>query len=526
MSHRPEKKPILATCGDTGLKEYGGYIQEEFDPKLTGDRWLRKAREMADNEGSIASSLNAYENMIRGTKRTWRINDSGHHQAAHAQEVADQCWNDMESTTQTILSEAFSAARDGWSWLEVLFKLRKGSQDEPLLNSEFDDGLFGWRDISPRAQESRDHWEFGDDGQLLGMWQRPERNLPNKYGLLFIPTDRACHFRFKGRKDNPEGFAHLRPAWPDYYYASKLRELEGISLERNGAGLVVVELPMHIMDTDAADENLTTRAKYQELGRKLRVSSIGSVVMPTETDPNGRPTGYKLRLLSSSGKNNLEFDPVIKRYQVSMLKLFHTQFLDFGVNQEGSHALHSSATSMLGYGIASINKAIDEEINRSALSGLMRLNKFPRECWPALESADVEKQTLEATGAFLSSMISSGAMEPGKDLDDYARKQIGLDAKEGPSLDDMMAATAVPEIVTPILEADPSAGTFNDTTDTPEEPQPEGPMMDLEEAAEFLGVDRKKIMRAINSGKLPGIKIGNSFKVSRENLMNMMQVAA
>jgi excisionase family DNA binding protein len=522
-SEAEEHKPVLAVCGDTGLKEYGGYIQEEFDSKLAGDAWLRKSREMGDNEGSIASSHWAIEAMVRGTKRTWIANESGHPRASEAQEFVAGAWEDMESTTQTILGEAFGAIQPGWSYMEILYKLRKGNQEEPRLRSEFNDGAFGWRDFSPRAQESREKWEFDSEGRLLGMWQRMERTLPNKYGTVFIPVDRACHFRFRSKKDNPEGYSFYRPSWPSYYYAQKLREIEGISLERNGAGLVVIELPPDIMDINATDDQVSTRNAYQELGRKLRVSSIGHVVMPAKTDHRGNNTGYNISLLSSSGKNNLEFDPVIKRYQSEMLKTFHTQFLDFGVNQEGSHAIHSSATSMLGFGIAAINKAIDEEINRSAVSGLMRLNGFPVEAWPYLQSGDVEKQTLADTATFLSSLISSGAMEPGKDISDYARMQLGLEAKEGPSLDDMIGAVGMaPEVTTETEEAEEPTQLML-PIESESEPHP---MMSADEAADYLNIPRTSIMRAIRNGKLPGIKVGNNFRIKREDLDAMMSATS
>jgi excisionase family DNA binding protein len=534
MSKRPpEDIPVLAVAGNTGLKENSGYIREEFHPRLRGgNKAFKIFTEMYYNEGNIASSDWAIESMLRGTPRSWRLNESGHPQAAEAQEFADQAWGDMESTPQQVISEAWRAALFGFSYLEILTKLRKGDFEDPRLRSSYNDGRYGWRDLSPRAQESRDRWEFDESGNLLGMWQHLERTVEGS-SIRFIPRDRACHFRFRAFKDNPEGFAFPRPAYPSYYYAKRLREVEAIGIERNIAGLPYIQAPPQVMNPKAQPADAATRSSLETLGKKVRMDHMGYILMPSETDRQGKPTGFKFELLSASGKNNAEADPVIRRYQNEMLKVYLTQFLAFGISQEGSHAIHSSATSMLGYAIRAVNQSIDEEINRSAVPYLMRLNRFPREAWPKLESSDVEKASLAETGAFLSQMVGGGVMDPGKDLDDWGRKQLGLDAKEGPSLDDMLGATvgagvndldptaAEPEAPAVAAEGEPVEQEIEESAD---EQISEPPMMDLEEAAEYFGIDPAKLRRAFRRGKLPGIQVGNTVKLKRDSLMAMMEV--
>ena len=51
--------------GATGLKQYSGYINEEFLPELKGRQGTRVYREMSDNDPIIGAILFAIEMLIR-----------------------------------------------------------------------------------------------------------------------------------------------------------------------------------------------------------------------------------------------------------------------------------------------------------------------------------------------------------------------------------------------------------------------------------------------------------------------------
>lgn len=509
------EKPILAVCGDTGLKEHSGVIREEFHPHLTGDKWLKVATEMAMNEGNLAASHMVIEMMVRNTPRTIRKNDSGHPLAAEAQEYVQQCWEDMESTPQEVLAHAVTAIQWGWSWLEIEYKVRQGGQEEPLLRSQYSDGRWGWRDFSPRSQDSRDVWELDDAGRVVGLWQRTER----KPQRLFVPRDKSLHFRYRGTKGNPEGLSFYRPAYPSYYYAKRLREIESISLERDGAGLPDFQVPTQILSPNASSDEKAILAEIEAFVRKVRFDQLGGIVRPAEIDSAEKPTGYKFQLLSASGRNNAQFDIAIKRYQHEMLKAFLTQFLAFGISQEGSHALGDSMTSNLGYSIGAINKATDEEITRSAICQLMRLEGYPEDAWPWMESSDVETPRLAEAGAFLSSLISVGALQPDKQIEDWARKQLGLESAEGPSLDDMLGAVGEAPAIEPSESGADSGEVQEQMTEQMDVPEPEpAEMMSDEDAAEYLNIDRNRIRRAVRRGEIPGVKVGRNYRIRRSDV--------
>jgi len=489
-----EEKPILAVCGDTGLKETGGYINEEFHRNLRGDKALRVYKEMGHNESNVAASKFVIEMLIRNTPRTVKPNDSGHPLAQQAADHVRECLHDMESTLQEALSEAATAIDYGFSYLEVTMKIRKGENREPRLNSQYNDGRWGWRDWSPRAQESRHRWEYSKDNRLLGMWQTVDRSMPD----MFIPVDRALHFRFRGSKQNPEGLSFYRPAYVSYYFCTKHRTIEGIVHERNGAGLPVMELPERLMSADANDDELAARAVYEAMVKKVRFDEQGGLVIPTELNDDGKPSGYRFRLVAASGRSLLDGDPIIRRYQNEMLKVFMTQFLAFGTQQVGSHALSSDMTSMLGFAVGAVNKNMDETINRSAIPRLMRLEGIPREAWPKIESGDVERSSLTEAAGFISALIGVGAMEPGKDIDDWGRKQIGLEPREDSlNFAEFVNAGNPPEIQT---------GDETSSESTAEEPTITVPGQETAPEVSLNGAQIASLLEVLNgvaSGQLP-----------------------
>lgn len=511
-----EEKPILAVCGDTGLKENYGRIYEEFHRKLRGGQQYRIFKEMLYNEGNVFSSYLAIQLLLRNTPRTVKMNESGHPQAAECQEYVEQCLNDMESTMQEIISEISTAIPFGFSYLETTFKIRKGASVEPRLNSQYSDGRYGWRDWSIRSAESLEEWSFSDEGRLLGMYQRTDRH-PEK--LQFIPLDRALHFRFLGSKDNPEGFSAFRPAYVAYYYLTRFREIEAIAAERNGAGLPVARLPLNIMNADANTNEAAIRTLFENLVRRVRMGEESGVVIPSRTMPNGQDSGFDFELLSASGRNILEIDPIIQRNQNEILKVFLTQFLAFGTQQVGSYSLSADMTNLLGYALGAYNSVIDEEITKQAFPTLLRLEDYPVEAWPTLESGDIERSSLTETGQFLSALISSGAITARPELDEWAYRQAGVEISEDPApgapLDD--------ESEMADSENDPMISESVEAADDGESAEEAPEVMTMEELESYLRLPRKQISRAIRRGQLPGNKVGRAYVIRREDLDAFMR---
>jgi hypothetical protein len=195
--------------GATGLVQFGGRVQEEFLKDLQDVKGRRIYRQMADNDPVVGAILFTVDMLMRQVE--WRLDPVD--ESVEAYEVAEfveSCLSDMSSSWAETLSSVLSFLPFGWSYHELVYKVRRGpDQKDVKLRSKYDDGRIGWRKIAVRSQDTLYKWEFDDDGGTKGMWQQS----PPTYELVFIPIEKALLFRTQAHKGNPEGRA-LDPATP------------------------------------------------------------------------------------------------------------------------------------------------------------------------------------------------------------------------------------------------------------------------------------------------------------------------
>ena len=416
----------MAVPGGKSLKQFAGYIQEEFHKKLEGPKACKVFREMADNDAALGGFQAALEALVGATEQKFDPADDTP-EAKVIAERFEKMRGDMASTWPTVVTEILQAAVYGRALLVPLYKICRGPQDTLRLTSKYDDGVFAWRDWSPRPPESIERHEFStdpdDDGAVLGFWQRTEPD----YRLRYIPRSRVLLFRFKSRKDNPEGRSLYRNAYPSWYRADKLEIIEAIGIERMLAGLPVMEIPMQFMDKNASADNKATRKSYEDFVAKLRQDNMAGVVIPSSTIPGTlNASGYKLTLLNGGARSTANTDVVIKRYQSRMLLSVLAQLLLLGQDKVGSFALADSHMSLLALAIDRILTSIDEVINREAVPMIMKLNGWEEKLSPVHTHGPVDEKTLTEVAAYYATLTQSGGIVPCDADEEWLRSQGGL----------------------------------------------------------------------------------------------------
>ena len=166
-----KKKADLRIYGTTGLKHYDGYIDEEWHAKLsTCEREYKVYSEMRDNDPIVGAMLHGIESLIRGLD--WHVRPAGDSDLAlEAARFLEECLDDMSNTWGDFISEVMTMLPYGFSYFEVLYKIRRGHSKNPNFNSRYEDNRVGWRMFAPRGQETLDRWEIDSDGGILGMHQ-------------------------------------------------------------------------------------------------------------------------------------------------------------------------------------------------------------------------------------------------------------------------------------------------------------------------------------------------------------------
>src|SRR3990167_614246 len=132
--------------GLPGLKQAGGFLQEEFVQDLRGQKGAKIYREMVDNSADLGAFMQIVKRMLQQV--TWRFEPySTKPEHVEQAEFFDGCLEDMEHSWAETLSEILTMLQYGFAPMEVTLKARRGWSRDDTKRSRYDDGKIGWRKI-------------------------------------------------------------------------------------------------------------------------------------------------------------------------------------------------------------------------------------------------------------------------------------------------------------------------------------------------------------------------------------------
>jgi len=426
-----QKRPDLQEIGATGLRRSGGTIFEEFLVNLRGIRGFKIYREMADNDPTIGSMLYAIEKVI--TRLEWRVDpfsdDSvdGEVKPEDKENAAfiESCLHDMSDSWDSALSQILSMLVFGFSYHEIVYKVRGGDVKDPTKKSKHTDGKIGWRKLPIRAQETLFRWEMDEDGGIQAMIQVD----PSTGGTHVIPIEKALLFRTSSQKNNPEGRSLLRNAYRPWYFKRRIEEIEAIGIERDLAGLPVAYLPPEYLSSSATPEQASVLTSIQNIVTSIKRNEQEGIVMPSMYDDNGHKM-FDLQLLSSGGSRQFDTDKVIQRYDQRMSMSVLSDFILLGSDRVGSYALGTSKMDLWSMSVDAIAKNIAEVMNQYAIPRLLKLNGMDVSRAPYLNYGEVSHVDLAEISDFVTKLAQAGVLMPDPKLEDYLRELAGLPPAE------------------------------------------------------------------------------------------------
>ncbi len=402
--------------GKQGLQHWNGMVDEEFLRSLRGSSGVKVYREMADNDDMIGASLFSMEMLIRQVP--WDRESGGNHPMdEECREFLLSGMEDMDVSWTDFISEVLSFLTYGWSYHEIVYKRRGGNSKRKETNSKYNDGLIGWRKLPLRSQDTLERWEYeGDD--LRGMWQ----SAPPNYEKIFIPLEKALHFRTKSRKGNPEGRSILRNAYRSWYFKKRIQELEGIGIERDLAGLPVLITPEGF--DISSPENLPQKLMAERLIRTVKRDENEGILLPH---------GWDLKLLTTGGSRQIDTNETIGRYNTAIATTMLSDFVTLGHEGVGSYALSSDKTALFASAMGAFLDVICQVMNNQAIPRLIDLNgdKFRHiSDYPKLVHGDIESRNLEELGNFLKTATGAGIITPDETLEDHIRREACLPERD------------------------------------------------------------------------------------------------
>jgi phage gp29-like protein len=413
-SHREE----FIELGSSGLRRSGGIINEEFLAVLQGVKGFKVYREMRDNDPVIGAMLYAIDKVV--TRLEWRIEGEDDRTATFVQECLDDMSDSWDATLQNILSMLVY----GWSFHEVVYKMRGGLTGDPRTNSRYNDNRIGWRKWPVRAQETLQEWMIDPRGGIQGMIQID----PAAGGLHRIPIKKALLFRTTTNRNNPEGYSLLRNAYRPWFYKRRIEEIEAVGIERDLAGLPMAYVPPEYLMNTANPAQKAVLQSITDIVQNVKRNEQEGIVFPAAYDDQGNRI-FDLTLLSASGGRQFDTGAVIQRYDQRIAMSLLSDFLLLGSDRVGSFALGTAKIDLWTLAVDSIAKSIAEVVNQFAIPRLLQLNAMRTDKMPQLTYGQVSSVELTEVADYVSKLVGVGAIMPDQGLEAHLR-QLG-DLPEG-----------------------------------------------------------------------------------------------
>lgn len=408
-SHRDE----FIELGSSGLRRSGGTITEEFLANLQGVKGFKVYREMRDNDPVIGAMLYAIDKVI--TRLEWHVEGDDERTAQFVQECLDDMSDSWDATLQNILSMLVY----GWSFHEVVYKIRGGLTNDPKTNSRFKDHRIGWRKWPVRAQETLQEWMIDDRGGIQGMVQID----PSGGGLHRIPIEKALLFRTTTNRNNPEGYSLLRNAYRPWFYKRRIEEIEAVGIERDLAGLPMAFVPPEYLMNTASPAQKAVLQAITDIVQNVKRNEQEGIVFPAAYDEQGNRI-FDLQLLSASGGRQFDTGAVIQRYDQRIAMSLLSDFLLLGSDRVGSFALGTAKIDLWTLAVDSIAKTIAEVVNQYAIPRLLTLNAMRTDRLPYLTYGQVSSVELTEVADYVSKLVGVGAIMPDPSLEEHLR-QLG-----------------------------------------------------------------------------------------------------
>lgn len=437
--------------GESGLRQNGGFITEEFLRKLQGPQARRVYREMSDNDPTVRAILEVIKSLICNLEYDVQAADETP-EGEEGKKFVEGILDDMETPIADVLSEACTMFPFGFAPMEITYKLRHGKTPEKRpLRSKFDDGKLGVRSIQLLGQNSLARWEFDrDTGELLGMWQQPTNKRALMGGSIFIHVDKMLLFRTESIKNNPEGRSLLRSIYRPWFFKTKIEEIEAVGIERDLAGLPMARIPSKYMDNPAnSPEDRAIGQAYQRLVTQIRRDQNEGLVVPSDTykDATGGSTGqrmFEIELLTSGGARTFNTTQIIDRWDRKIATAVLADFIFLGQQSVGSFALSSDKTALFAQALGAYVKRMAAVLN-SLIERLWEINALDEKTRPKIKFGDLEQRDLNEIAGFLTAMSGAGAMLfPDQELENRLRKMAGLPERAADEEGAVMPSVGVP----------------------------------------------------------------------------------
>lgn len=431
------RSPEISTSmvGVSGILESNGIIIDDYVKELNGINGVRVYEKMGNSSVLGVCLFLLRMSMLKlewpiETKLAEDATDEDKETAEfYRDRLIEMIKNDMDITWDSVISDVCTAFQYGWGWFEVIDKQRNGKDiANPKQSSKYKDGLWGFRRIAFRRQNTLKEWAKDKEGYTTGMIQVD----PNTGREFTIEKHNSVHIVPIYHADNPEGRSLLRICYDDWYNWSKIRTSEVNGIDRELNGFPHIQIPQQIFDKAAKGDTTatTTKNNFMSIAKSMKLNQQAGLVTASNpyVDKEGKYTNTKqiqVDLLSSQGSRSIDTDTVIKRYEKGLARAFLAQFLF--MDNAGSHARTTVEASVFYNSIQSLADSIAEAFTNQLISRAYDFNGWNEDLPVVMRAGKVDPEDIKTISEVIKNLAQSGMpLFPDAQAENDIRQRVGL----------------------------------------------------------------------------------------------------
>ena len=419
----------LAEIGYVGLNVSSGVAQEELKKELNFPNSVITYKQMSYHS-VIAAALALYEVMV--TKVEWKVQppEDPSEEELNRANFIQECMSDMDHSWLEFMQEVISMKLYGFSIHEKVYRRRLKSK-----GSKYDDGLIGWKKLSPRSQETIEKFLFDDDGrELLGVQQNIGRvqDFYNRFSKVIsqevnLPRSKFLLFRTGKNRGNPFGRSALRDCYFSWKFLTQIEEIEAVGVARDLQGMPILHIPASYMTPDATTAQKAIYEQYKVIMRNIQNNQQSGLILPSEVDPDTKTPLFKLELLGTEGKKNFNTENIKNYHKNNILTALFADIIIMGQSTTGSYALGTLKNNLMGIAVEAVLKEIQSVINDDLIKQTFELNGWDTARLPKVIYDDFQEENLEEFSKFIQRVASVGMIELDRPVLNKIRSAMGVE---------------------------------------------------------------------------------------------------
>ena len=383
----------------------------EVVPELSGRRELETYHKMANSNAAVDVSLRAAKTPVQGA--SFQMDPASDEQIDRdiAEFCSDNIFGIKHSPWLLSLGHILEMCENGFSIIEPIWETREWAPKRSMANRRKYTTI---RKLAPRPAINVVDILYDNAGGPEGI-KYANIDADNKRKEVEIEIAKLVIFTLNQKGGNLRGKSFLRTAYPHWYFAKHLYNIDGIQKERHALGVPHVKLPPGYSKQDAA--------AGWELVRNLRTNEKAGMVTPP---------GYEVTFAKLEGQPVDVMRSVDHHNGMIMLNVM-LQFLIFGVTETGagSRATAGSHQNMFEKSLKYLANLICEYFNLFLIPRLVYYN-FDTDRCPRMTVRNIgEAKDLQMWASAVSNLISQNAITVDLETEQWVREQIDAPKKLG-----------------------------------------------------------------------------------------------